>query len=193
MEAEKVTLVLKIMVLMGIVFCAVAHFLPWGEISVGGLWKIEFYHWGGQMISDYSTSPPTSELHFTPTNFSGLTGSPKLYGYAAITLLLYFIIPASILSLLFGIVAYKQIPQKKSKHFFYAGSLALVSLIIFFIFIEVGILGSLPEGMSSLYTWSYGFYLIVISMILFLGAGFIVIKLGQVGQDAFFHKKNLSS
>jgi len=102
-----------------------------------------------------------------PTNFSGMSGSPGLYGYAAATLLVFFMVPLSLIVLGAGIVAFYKVDKKRSKNALHAAVSAVAAVILFVVFINLSFLSNIGE-LAKLFSWSLGFYLMIAAAILFV-------------------------
>jgi hypothetical protein len=180
MKNKDLKKIVKIILIAGIILCGVAQILPWGrlelaapeEIPIPGFNNINlnYFHWGGIQINP--KLPGVQEWIFTPTEtefFSGVTGSPELYGWAFATLLVYLIVPLGIISLGAGIVAYKKVGGKRSKNSLYAAVFSIMAVFLFIVFIQLSLLLNIEEAPSSIlqWSWSIGFYLMIISSILF--------------------------
>lgn len=168
MEIKHLKTITKSLLLIGIICCIAAHFFPWGEISIdlmGNKMNLSFYH-NGVLFFD---TPEESKIMFIPTDFSDISGSLGLYGYAAATMLLYFIFPCSLIGVIAGIVGFTKLGKKQSKNPLHAALLSLLAIVLFVIFIYLGILSNIGV-MSSFYQWSIGIYLMVLASLLFLGA-----------------------
>lgn len=179
MKNKDLKKIVKIILIAGIILCGVAQILPWGklemaiseEIPISDLANINinYFHWGGVQINP--KLPGVPEWIFTPTEtdfFSGVSGSPELYGYAFATLLLYLIVPLGLLSLVTGTIAYRKLEQKRSKNSLHAAVSSVMTVFLFIIFIQLSLLSNIEEATSILHwSWSTGFYLMIISSILF--------------------------
>ena len=182
--------IIKIILIAGIVLCGIAQILPWGRLELdmvgvsedlpsflSGL-NINYYHWGGWQINP--KLPGVQEWFLAPTNFSGITVSPEIYGFAFGTLFLYFIIPLAIISFLIGIVAYKKIEQRFSKNSFHSTISATAAILFFIVYMQLTLLNNLSNiekspNVSATYMWLPGFYFMIISAILFF-ASFLLIR-----------------
>lgn len=180
MKNKDLKKIVKIILIAGIVLCGVAQILPWGKLEVAAPEGIpipdfaninlNYFHWGGIQINP--KLPGVQEWIFIPTETdfsSGITGSPELYGWAFAALLVYLIVPLGIISLGTGIVSYKKVGQKRSKNSLYAAVFSIMAVFLFIVFIQLSLLLNIEEAPSSIlqWSWSIGFYLMIISSILF--------------------------
>lgn len=183
--------IIKIIMITGIVLCGIAQILPWGRLELdmvgvsedlpsflSGL-NINYYHWGGWQINP--KLPGVQEWFLTPTNFSGITVSPEIYGFAFGTLFLYFIIPLAIISFLVGIVAYKKIERRFSKNSFHSTISATAAILFFIVYMQLTLLNNLPNiekspNVTATYMWLPGFYFMIISAILFCTSYILILK-----------------
>ncbi len=184
--------IVKVILLVGIILCIIAQILPWGEISIGNIGSVHFFHWGGLLVRAPLEDPPVQELHFiinVGRNMSGAPGSLEKYGFSFGTLFLFFIAPLSILSLILAIVAYIKTVKKRSKNSLQAGIMGIIAIFSFIIFIQLTILSWLEE-FSSLFHWYFGFYFMIISSILFVIAFIIVTRIYRKDKDSQNNKKS---
>ena len=79
---------------------------------------------------------------------------------------MYFILPLSVFAILFGVVTFRRFDLFWWKGAFYAGMLSFFAVIFFVLFSLFGILQLLGQ-LSSLYHFSFGFYLMIVGMVLF--------------------------
>ncbi len=187
--------IIKIILITGIVLCGISQILPWGRLELGmvdisedlppflsGL-NINYYHWGGWQINP--KLPGVQEWFLAPTNFSGITVSPEIYGFAFGTLFLYFIIPLAIISFLIGIVAYKKIERRFSKNPFHSTISASAAILFFIIYMQLTLLNNLPNiekspNVSATYMWLPGFYFMIISAILFFTSYILIQRMYKI-------------
>ncbi|UCD14214.1 MAG: hypothetical protein JSW60_02030 [Thermoplasmatales archaeon] len=184
MKNKNLKKISKVILIGGIILCGIAQILPWGRLELGITEEIQeefpvddfanvsiniyFYHWGGLHLTP--KFPGVQEWYLTPTDFSsGITGSPKVYGFAFGTLFLYFIIPLALISLVTGIAAYKKVERKRSKNSLHAGVSSIMAVLFFIVFMQLAYLSNIEEieGFSASYYWYSGFYLMIGSAILF--------------------------
>ncbi|MFW6122096.1 MAG: hypothetical protein ACOC80_14540 [Petrotogales bacterium] len=193
MKNKDLRKVAKVILIVGVILCGIAQILPWGRLELEIFPKeiqenspfdlsniainINYFHWGGMQISPKISGVP--EWFLTPTNFSGLSASPEIYGFAFGTLFLYFIIPLAIFSFITGLVAYRKVERKPSKNSLHAAISSIMAIIFFIIFIQLTLANNLSNieesaGFSANYHWSLGFYLMICSSVLFFVAYAII-------------------
>lgn len=161
--------IVKVILLVSIILCLVAQIIPWGEISVGPIGSVHFFHWGGLLVSAPLEDPPVLEMHFIINIGKGVSGAPgslEKYGFSFGTLFLFFIPPLSLLSMVLAIFAYRDPVKKRRKNCIQAGIMGIISIISFVLFIQLTIIAWLEE-FSSLFHWYYGFYLMILATILY--------------------------
>jgi hypothetical protein len=170
--------IVKILLLVSIILCLVAQIIPWGEFSIGKFGSVHFFHWGGLLVSAPLEDPPILELHFIINMgrdiSGGAPGSLEKYGFSFGTLFLFFIPPLSLLSMIVGLVAYRNPSKKRSKNCLQACIMGIIASVSFILFIQLTILAWLEE-FSPLFHWYYGFYIMIIASTLFL-ISFIILK-----------------
>ena len=174
MKNTTTTTIIKTLLIGAIILSASAHFFPWGETTAIETWNIQYYHWGGIMLSIPDTD--TSELILFPTNLSNATNTPDTYGYAAATLLLYLMIPLGIGSFTLGLLALFR-PNKK-KRSFQATLTSFITILLFILFMIFGINPRLESGIAGFtsdFHWATGFYLMILAALFYLAA-FIFLK-----------------
>lgn len=196
-------MIAKVILIAGIILCGVAQILPWGSLSMtiseempiplfaNISININYFHWGGMQISP--KLPGIQEWIFAPTEpdiFSGTSGSPALYGFAFATLLLYLIVPLGLISLGTSAVAYKKVERKHSKNSLYAAVSSIMTVFLFIIFIQLSLLSNIEEASSILHwSWSPGFYLMIISAILFFISYTLIWRNYKEGKNEQMPKK----
>ena len=161
--------IVKILVIIATVLCLLSILLPWGEISnsesVGNI--ATFYCWGmNAQASSFQDSPSQWVFYFSILDDSNIINIAEsnslLLPVIFASILIVFVIGA----ILLGISSFFKVDKNKKTDSIEAGIFAIASVISFYIFIQFGIL-SLSGMLSPLFSYSVGFYFMIISAILF--------------------------
>ncbi len=167
----------KAILLTAIILCASSHFFPWGEATALDVYNIQYYHWGGILLT--AQADQTSELILFPTNLSNATGTSDTYSYAAATLLLYLIIPLGIGSIALGLIALFRPQKNPKKRTFQAAITSFLALVLFIMFMQIGVNPRFESGLTgftSIYHWAIGFYLMTAAAIIYLSIHLLLRK-----------------
>ena len=189
MEGNDTKKMVKIILIGAVVLCGVGMILPWSGFSMnmmGVNMGIEFYPWGSHIYADYGamgsmfegTGMPTSMNMWSilyvvttgvpETGTSGLSTTTDITsGNVAVIGLMILSFIFCIVALIGGILAFIKMKHNKNKMSLFAGIASLVAIIFFAIAVNI-LLSSDPTGTTSMMlNWSSGFYVMIISMILF--------------------------
>lgn len=185
MQNKDTKKVIKIVVLLGIIFCAISFLLPWRGMSIGYMGMsmgADFYTWGSHsyvsLPSSYiptnggSTSVNMWSIFYafnlgTPETSNTISGSGS-FSYTSLEIsnvaislfILTFIF--CILTLVAGIFA-----LKKKKACLIAGITGIISIILFIVAFTV-LLSIDPTGtVGNMIPYTFGFFMMIISMIMF--------------------------
>jgi len=171
--------IVKILLIIAIVLCLISILLPWGEISssnetVGS--ALTFYCWGMNNQAPLNQDNPLQWLPY----ISILDSNSKAYFGETDSLLLPVIFACIIIifligAILLGIASFFKVNKNEKSSSIEAGILAIISVISFYIFIQFGFL-SLSGLLSPLYSYSAGFYFMIISGILFFIAYGLIVE-----------------
>ena len=153
MEIKEMNLIVKIVGIIGAVFCGIALLVPWAGLGVGGF-GIGIYPWG---ISTNMLGSQDWDIFFINAMSSGVVQSIV----SGICMIIAFIL--TIIALILGIVGFKNVSIKKSNSFLTAGILSIVAIIL--CIVAVSQLGGNTPGFGLGY--GAGFFLIIIAMILY--------------------------
>ena len=169
---------IKYVLIISTVLCVISIMVPWGTLQeksnlyYNGV-EINFYIWGIQS----SNSSLKTEWGFliNPTSLLNVFTYDEIKEIPiplAIWFATFFISIMIVILGFFGIVFIENI-QKNNCHTV-AGGLAILSLIFFFIFINFGLFSSkLGLTLKSNFNWSFGFFLMLLSAILFFVTFFV--------------------
>ena len=185
MKNKDAIYVIKIVVILALVFCAVAQILPWRGFSIDssyGSAGVDFYTWGGHVYTSIYNPIYGSSQSFDiwsifyliniglPDTISGVDISSMIASsftaenLAATTLfVLTFIF--CIITIIAGILT-----LRKQNASLIAGITALISIIIFVVGISIAFAQDPTGILSDMAPYTIGFILMIISMILFFVA-----------------------
>ncbi len=156
----------------GVVLCAFAQILPWGEIDMSPSASVIFYSWGL-----HASSTETNEIG-SYFNFVAEINKTKYFGpgeystFLIPILISISILPFSILIIVFSIMDYLGMKKGQVRIGIYSGIISIVVLVLFYIFIQFGVISS-NARLSSLFQYTSGFYLMIIAVVLFISAHLI--------------------
>lgn len=151
MGNKEMNLIVKIIGIIGAVFCGISLIVPWAGWGPFGL-----YTWGSSALGQW-------DFFFITTMSSGVIESIV----AGVCLIIAFVL--TIIALILGIVGFKNVSIKKSNSFLTAGILSIVAIILCVVAVSQ-FSGNIPGfGLG----YGAGFFLIIIAMILyFVSFGF---------------------
>jgi len=164
----------KICLITAILLTAFSLIVPWGNISSESSDSGSFYCWGAQTSSLFTNSTHAN-FYFTiltDRNSSSFLESEEWSSFLIPTICSLLILPTCLLALVFGYFDFRRIKQKKITIGLEAGIFAVLSIILFYLFIQFGIF-SVNNSISQYYTWSLGFYMVIIAVVLFFSSYFL--------------------
>jgi len=145
MEIKEMNLIVKIIGIIGAVFCGISLIVPWAGWGPFGA-----YTWGSSALGQW-------DMFYITTMSSGVVES-IVFG---ICMIIAFVL--TIIALILGIVGFKNVGIKKTNIFMTAGILSIVAIIL--CVVAVSQLGGSTPGFGLGY--GAGFFLIIIAMILY--------------------------
>ena len=184
----------KILILLGIILCGFAQIIPWGEINVeNGLTSVsQFYSWGAQTSYSIQDDEWVRNEEGTQINFYFMMimnssfindkwNSKDRTPIILPVLITILILPLCLISLIFGYLDYRNFKVENIKIGYEAGICAVISIILFYLFIQFFIFPISPV-ISPSYSWSGGFYMMIFVVILFFSAYLIKLKADSIEQ-----------
>jgi len=178
MEKKDLRTIAMFCLIGGIVLCAFAQIVPWGNIDVAPSVSVIFYSWGMQ-----ASSPDFNGLEYYFRFLSDLNSTtnfiPGEYSNTLIPIFFSFLVmPVSILGILFAIIDYIYLKKSQVRWGIVSGLSIVLAIVFFYIFIQFGIISS-NAMISSYYQYTTGFYLMILSAVLFFSA-YIITGIGKV-------------
>lgn len=157
MENKEMKLIVKIIGLVGAIFCGICLILPWAGISMLGS-GMSLYPWGA---SSYSPIASTWDFFFIDSISTGVTENIVL----SVVMIVAFII--TIIALIAGILGVIKIGKKPSNSMLTAGILSIIAVILCVIAISQAnaLINQIGFGIG--FGFGAGFFLIIIVMILY--------------------------
>lgn len=194
MEEKDTKNIAKILMIVAVVLCIISLVLPWNgffmsmetgvegvEVSAGS----DFYPWGGHIymdlggaLSGYPGVPSSMDMWSILYLFnigapetgetSGLPTTDVTSGNMAATAALILSFIFVILALIFGLISILSLKKnKKNLMPLFAAIASLLAIIFFFAGINIALSSDTTGTAASMFKWTYGFFIIIISMILF--------------------------
>jgi len=183
MEEKDTKNIAKILIIIAVVLCIISMFLPWngfsiisGSASAGS----DFYPWGlhvymnlGAMSGTTLSSMDMWSILYIfnvgpETGASGTSTADFASGNTAATASLILSLVFVILTLIFGLISLISLKKnKKNLMPLFAAISSLLAIIFFFAGINMALSADTTGTAASMLKWTYGFFMIIISMILF--------------------------
>lgn len=159
MENKQISMIIKIMGLVGAVFCGISLILPWSGLWIGGF-GYSIYPWGTS-----SNVPGVAEgwdFFFINSIGTGATEAIVL----SIVMIVAFIL--TLVALIIGILGAKNIGIKVSNSLLIAGILSIVAIILCVVAVSQANSYYQSLGVAGFaFGYGAGFFLIIIGMILY--------------------------
>lgn len=188
MDEKDMKYIAKILVIIAVILCIISLILPWNSFSVnlmGISVGADFYPWGGHafasgsFLGQSSSSADIWIILYTYTIGTASTGvstttNPTAGNNAAIALFILSFIFV-IIALIVGLLSIRSITQNKSIMPLVGAIASLLAIILFFAGITLVTSADKTGTVGNMLKWSYGFFTIIISMILFF-VSFGVVK-----------------
>lgn len=165
------------LVIIGLLFCVLSLIIPWGTIDAKfgsyTIGQVDFYNWG---IHTTSTTVSNWSIIFNPDSFKLLFAANELNDFA-IPIAFYFAVFFIVLMIIIlgSISAYSfHLNKYRYNLTLMAGAFSIVTMFFFYIFINFGLF-SAKSGLAlkPYFTFSMGFYFMLISSILFFISYFV--------------------
>ena len=162
---------IKYLLLISTVICLISIVLPWGTVHYIGT-EINFYTWSIQTI--YGSENTIWGYITDPSSLTNLFTNNEVNTFAFPLALWFGTFAITIIIIILGISAIFTKNIQKYNYPAVSGGLAILSLIFFFIFINFGFFPS-KAGLNfrNYFSWSYGFFLMLLSGILFFVSFFV--------------------
>ena len=162
--------IVKIIVIVAVVFSALSLIMPWGEITISGVGGGFFYSYGMNLPpSIFQNDPNQWQFYISAlandSIFKVQEANQFIIPFLSASLVVFF----TLFAFFIGLGELYTISKNQSSVSSYAGLIAIISAIAFFIFIQYGLM-SVIGLFSQYFEYSIGFYFIIISGILFFSA-----------------------
>ncbi len=159
--------IVKYFIIIGITLCAISHLFAWGTIQVNST-EVNIYSWGIHSGNDWGTTiyPPSLTIVFPIEEIN------ELFVPFGIWIAIFII---AIMAIIVGVIGLATISTLKKRDLSAeTGILTIIIIVLFYFFINFGFF-STDTGMSlkSSFSWSFGYFLMLISGIMFFIAFFI--------------------
>ena len=188
MEEKDMKNIAKILIIIAVVLCVISAFLPWNGFSMsmmGASVGADFYPWGGHAymnlgsLSGFTGGTTPSSMDIWSILYLFNVGAPETgvpgstttditsgNNGAIASLILSFIFV--ILTIIFGLISILSLKKnKKNLMPLFAAITSLLAIIFFFAGINMALSSDTTGTAASMLKWTYGFFIIIISMILF--------------------------
>jgi len=177
MEKKDLRTIAMFCLIGGIVLCTFAQILPWGNIDMTPSGSVIFYSWGMQVSSTSHSELDFYSRFLTDLNSTIYLGSGE---YSNTLIPIFFsilIMPVSILGILFAIIDYVFLKRSQVRWGLVSGISIVLAIVFFYIFIQFGLISS-NAMISSYYQYTTGFYLMILSAVLFFSA-YLITGIGK--------------
>lgn len=183
MKKEDITKAIKIIILLGIIFCAIAQFLPWRGFSLSspvGSAGVDFYPWGSHIYTSIENPFTGSSQSYDiwsifylinlglPDTIQGVDTSSMMtgssYGMIPTTLLILSFV-LCIITIVVGLIA-----LNNKKALMSACLTAILSIGFFIGGIEVTFTYDPTGILSSILNYTFGFFIMIVAAIFFIVA-----------------------
>jgi len=182
-------LISKILIIIAVALCGISLILPWSGFYMNMLVdyniKVDYYPWGSYVYADLEMfgEASASSLDMLSVFYSFNIGSSEIESLTSIfssinMLTLTFFILSFIFcvaALIFGLISLKKIMIRKICMPLSAAVASLVAIMSFVMGLYFSFSSDVPEIYSRVLNWAPGFYMIIISMILFF-ISYVIIK-----------------
>jgi len=159
--------IVKYFLIITITLCAISHLFAWGTIQVNST-EVNIYSWGIHSSNDWGiTINPSSLTLIFPTEEIN-----ELFVPFGIWISTFFI---GIMAIIVGVLGLRNLSNLKKRDWSAeAGTLTIITMVLFYFFINFGLF-STETGISlkSSFSWSFGYFIMLTSGILFFIAFFI--------------------
>lgn len=197
MEQKDLKKIAMFCLIGGIVLCAFSQIVPWGnfEVTSSGsifgevpLGSVTFYSWGMHESSSDVNEWMWYYQFLSEVNKSKYFGSfldfiHNYFGsgeYSNMQIPIFFsflVMPVSILGIVLAIVDYVYLKRSLVRWGLVSGISIALAIVFFYIFIQFGLISS-NAMISSYYQYTTGFYLMILSAVLFFSA-YLITGIGK--------------
>ena len=182
-------LISKILIIIAVALCGISLILPWSgfymNTLVGFNITVDYYPWGSYVYADLGMTgeASASSLDMWSVFYSFNIGSSEIESLTSVIssinmLTLTFFILSFIFcvaALVFGLISIKKIMIRKICMPLSAAVASLVAIMSFVMGLYFSFSSDVPDIYSRVLNWAPGFYMILISMVLFF-ISYVIIK-----------------
>ena len=179
----------KILIVIAVALCGISLILPWSGFYMNMLVDynitVDYYPWGSYVYADLEMfgEASASSLDMLSVFYSFNIGSSEIESLTSIfssinmLTLMFFMLSFifCVAALIFGLISLKKIMIRKICMPLSAAVASLVAIMSFVMGLYFSFSSDVPEIYSRVLNWAPGFYMIIISMILFF-ISYVIIK-----------------
>ena len=182
-------LISKILIIIAVALCGISLILPWSGFYMNMLVdyniKVDYYPWGSYVYADLEMfgEASASSLDMWSVFYSLNIGSSEIESLIStissdnMQTLTFFILSFifCVAALVFGLISIKKIMIRKICMPLSAAVASLVAIMSFVMGLYFSFSSDVPDIYSRVLNWAPGFYMILISMVLFF-ISYVIIK-----------------
>jgi hypothetical protein len=183
-------LISRILIITAVVLCGISLILPWSGFYMNMLVdyniKVDYYPWGSYVYADLGIPVDTngsssldmfSVFYSFNIGSSGIESITSIFSSISMLTIAFFMLSFifCVAALIFGLISLKRIMIRKFCMPLYGAVASLVAILSFVMGLYFSFSYDVPEIYSRVLNWAPGFYMIIISMILFF-ISYVVIK-----------------
>lgn len=200
MDEKNIGSITRILLIIGIFVGVISLILPWGQITVGALGKVDFYCWGISGISILGYADPTTELYvsflFNEDFMNLLSQSNNFYGYLVPMIFGVLVLPLLVIGLFLGSLSVFNIRKKELVYARDAGVVLLVSIIFYFVFMQFGLLALLNStyiSFTNFFSYTIGYVFVILMVIMIIGVYILLRMYGESGDKKVKSSSNVDA
>jgi len=189
-DVKNIQSIIRIALIFAVFLGVLSLIIPWGQITLGAFGKVDFYGWGISGISILGYADPTTELYisflFNEDFINLLSETNNFYGYLIPMILGVLVLPLLVIGLFCGLLSVFNVGKNEVAHARNAGILLLMSVILFYVFMQFGLLALLNStfiAFTNFFSYSVGYVIIIFSMIMIFCAYILLRIYGKYGDQ----------
>ena len=183
MDEKNIVSINRLLFIIALFLGVLSLILPWGQITIGAFGKVDFYSWGISGISILGYADPTTEMYisflFNEDFINLLSETNNFYGYLVPMILGVLVLPLVVIGLFLGSLSVFNIRKKEVVYARDAGIVLLISVILYYFFMQFGLLTLLNSSyiaFTNFFSYTVDYVIIIFSMIMIFGA-YILLKM----------------
>ena len=183
MDEKNIVSINRLLFIIALFLGVLSLILPWGQITIGAFGKVDFYSWGISGISILGYADPTTEMYvsflFNEDFINLLSETNNFYGYLVPMILGVLVLPLVVIGLFLGSLSVFNISKKEVVYARDAGIVLLISVILYYFFMQFGLLTLLNSSyiaFTNFFSYTVGYVITIFSMIMIFGA-YILLKM----------------